>query len=215
VLAEHRLVDAATTHADRPRHVARTLIATPFRCWEHRPMSGRPPNPYEFLPPLPAFSLRSIDVREAEPMPLDHVSSWRGAGGKDISPQLSWAGFPATTRSFVLTCLDPDAQSGSGFWHWAVANIPLSTTELPTGAGEPSGRLLPQGATQLRCDAGFPGYAGAAPPPEQPAHRYIFVIHALGAERLELPETASPAFLGLTLLEYALARASLTPIYGR
>ena len=123
-----------------------------------------PPNPYDFLPQVPEFSLTSTECTAGETLPMPHVSGLMGAGGEDRSPQLSWSGFPEGTKSFAVTCYDPDAPTASGFWHWAVANIPASVTELPSGAGDTDGSGLPDGAIQLRNDAGFAGYVGAAPP---------------------------------------------------
>ncbi len=110
-------------------------------------------NPYDNLPPAASFSLTSSDLREGEKLAMPQVSGVFGAGGQDVSPQLSWTGFPSGTKSFVVTMCDPEAPTVSGFWHWAVVNIPGDVTELPTGAGDESGSGLPQGAFQLPNDA--------------------------------------------------------------
>jgi len=136
-----------------------------------------------------------------------------GAGGSDTSPQLSWSGFPAETRSFAVTCYDPDAPTASGFWHWGVYNIPASVTELPAGAGDPDGSKLPAGAKMTRNDAGIRGYAGSAPPPGHGPHRYFFVVHALDVETLDLGDDPSNAFLGFNLFTHTLARAMIVPVY--
>src|SRR3978361_1341738 len=120
--------------------------------------------PYDNLPKLPLFTLTSESVTDGQPLANDQVSGIMGAGGSDISPQLSWSGFPEETRSFAVTVYDPDAPTASGFWHWAVANLPATVTELPSGAGDKDSPSLPDGALQLRNDGGFAGFVGAAPP---------------------------------------------------
>ena len=124
-----------------------------------------------------------------------------------------WSGFPQPTRSFAVTVLDPDAPTGSGFWHWAVANLPASVTQLPAGAGDPAGAGLPEPAIQLRNDGGTVGYLGAAPPAGHGRHRYFFVVHAVDVETLDLDPSATPAALGFNLFFHTLARAVLVPWY--
>jgi len=172
-------------------------------------------NPYENLPPAASFSLTSSDVRESEKLAMPHVSGIFGAGGQDISPRLSWSGFPSGTRSFVVTMYDPDAPVVSGFWHWAVVNIPGNVTLLPTGAGDESGSGLPQGAFQLPNDARMARYIGAAPPEGHGSHRYIFAVLALGAEKLEIDRGATPAYLMFNLYHGTLGRAFLEGWYER
>ena len=168
-----------------------------------------PPNPYDLLPQVPGFQLTSADVTDGAPLDEPQASGVMGAGGEDRSPQLSWSGFPEGTKSFAVTVFDPDAPTHSGFWHWAVANIPVSVTELPSGAGDRSGSGLPEGAVQLRNDAGFPGFVGAAPPAGHGPHRYFVTVHAVDVDRLDVPPDASCAFLGFTLFSHTLARAVL------
>ena len=130
-------------------------------------------NPYENLPPAASFSLTSSDLREGEKLAMPQVSGIFGAGGEDISPQLSWSGFPSGTQSFVVTMCDPEAPTVTGFWHWAVVNIPANVTELPAGAGDESGSGLPPGAFQLPNDARMARYCrrrAAAGPREAPLH---------------------------------------------
>ncbi|GFG55034.1 YbhB/YbcL family Raf kinase inhibitor-like protein [Mycolicibacterium agri] len=170
-----------------------------------------PYNPYDHLPKLPSFTLTSESVTDGQPLPNDQVSGIMGAGGKDISPQLSWSGFPEETRSFAVTVYDPDAPTASGFWHWAVANLPASVTELPAGAGD--GSELPGGAITLANDAAMKRYIGAAPPPGHGVHRYFIVVHAVGVEKLDLPENATPAFLGFNLFQQAVGRAIIHGTY--
>src|ERR1017187_4322001 len=153
-------------------------------------------NPYEELPSLPSFEVTSDDLVNGAILAKAQVSGLMGAGGSDTSPQLSWRDFPEGTRSFAVTVYDPDAPTVSGFWHWAVADIPVSTTSLDAGAGEEDGSGLPEGAVQLRNDASFAGYVGAAPPAGHGVHHYYVVVHAVDVESLELPDGASPAYLG-------------------
>ncbi|SFK71489.1 YbhB/YbcL family Raf kinase inhibitor-like protein [Geodermatophilus ruber] len=168
-----------------------------------------PPSPYDYLPEVPGFEVTSSDWSDGRPMPMPHVSGVMGAGGEDRSPQLSWSGFPAETRSFAVTVFDPDAPTHSGFWHWAVMNIPASVTELPPGAGSPEGDRLPAGAVQMRNDAGFAGYVGAAPPAGHGPHRYFVAVHALDTDDLGLPADAPTAQLGFNLFGHTLARGTL------
>ena len=168
-----------------------------------------PTDPYDALPKLPFFSLDSNSITNGQPLATPQISGIMGAGGQDVSPQLSWSGFPDQTRSFAVTVYDPDAPTLSGFWHWAVANLPADVTELPDDAG--NGGELPGGAVQLVNDAGMRRYVGAAPPPGHGVHRYYVAVHAVDVDKLDLPEDASPAFLGFNLFQHAIARAY---IYG-
>ena len=169
-------------------------------------------NPYDALPSVPSFTVTSADVSDGAPLGNDQVSGVFGAGGKDVSPQLGWSGFPAETKSFAVTVYDPDAPTASGFWHWAVADIPASVTELASGAGSEGG-TLPAGAVMLRNDGGFAGYVGAAPPAGHGPHRYFIVVHAVDVESLGVPPEATPAFLGFNLFSHTLARATLVGTY--
>jgi Raf kinase inhibitor-like YbhB/YbcL family protein len=169
-------------------------------------------NPYDALPQVPTFTVTSEDITHGESLHNDQVSEFFGAGGKDISPQLSWSGFPAETKSFAVTVFDPDAPTASGFWHWAVANIPVSTTSLSSGAGS-AGGTLPEGAINLRNDASFPGFVGAAPPAGHGPHRYFVVVHAVDVESLEVGEDATPSFLGFNLFFHTLGRATIVCTY--
>ncbi|GAA2577899.1 YbhB/YbcL family Raf kinase inhibitor-like protein [Winogradskya consettensis] len=164
------------------------------------------PDPYDILPPVPSFSVTSTDVTDGQR--LDELYTHTSAGGKNLSPQLAWSGFPAATRGFVVTCFDPDAPTGSGFWHWVVVNLPVSVTELPRGVDP-----LPEGAFTIRTDFGENGYGGAAPPPGDRPHRYVFAVHALDVDRLEVGEDATPAYVGFNLAFHTLARATIRPVY--
>lgn len=168
-------------------------------------------SPYDSLPKLPTFTLTSESVTDGQPLGNDQVSGIMGAGGSDVSPQLSWSGFPAETRSFAVTVYDPDAPTASGFWHWAVADLPASVTELPAGAGD--GSDLPGGAVTLANDASAKRYIGAAPPAGHGPHRYYIAVHALPVESLGLPEGATPAYLGFNLFGQAIARAVIHGTY--
>ncbi|QLY28374.1 YbhB/YbcL family Raf kinase inhibitor-like protein [Nocardia huaxiensis] len=166
-------------------------------------------NPYAALPQLPEFTLTSADISDGKPLAQDQVSALSVTPGRDISPQLSWSGFPEGTKSFAVTVYDPDAPTASGFWHWVVANIPVTTTSLETGGSV----SLPAGAVTLRNDAGKNEYTGAFPPAGHGAHRYFVVVHAVGVERLEVDENASPAYLGFNLFLNAIGRATLIGTY--
>ncbi|HZZ50984.1 MAG TPA: YbhB/YbcL family Raf kinase inhibitor-like protein [Pseudonocardia sp.] len=178
--------------------------------------ASRPPGPNDFLPEVPSFSLTSTDTTDGGTLTESQLSGAFGVpGGKDISPQLSWSGAPEGTKSYAVTCFDPDAPTGSGFWHWAVANIPANVTELASGAGTPDSGAVPDGALTLANDGGMRGFVGAAPPPGHGEHRYYFTVHAVDVDALELPDSASPAFLGFNLFSHTLGRATLTAVYGR
>ena len=170
-------------------------------------------DPYEHLPTVPSFSVTSTDCTDGGTLPKPHASGVMGAGGDDRSPQLSWSGFPEGTKSFAVTVFDPDAPTASGFWHWAVANIPASVTELPSGAGDKDAPTLPDGALQLRNDSGFAGYVGAAPPSGHGAHRYFVVVHAVDTESLDVGPDTTPAVLGFNLFFHTLARATMVVTY--
>lgn len=166
-------------------------------------------DPLARLPVVPAFVLTSTDVTDGGPLPLAQMSAAMGVpGGQDRSPQLSWSGAPAQTASFALTAYDPDAPTGAGLWHWAVVDIPGSTTQLAAGAGE-SDADLPVGAFHLPNDVRLRRYAGAAPPLGDGPHRYVFVLSALSVPTLGIAPDATPSFLGFAILPNLLARAVL------
>ncbi|TAM67373.1 YbhB/YbcL family Raf kinase inhibitor-like protein [Mycobacterium sp.] len=169
------------------------------------------PDPYALLPKLPTFTLTSRSLTDGGTLAKPQVSGIMGAGGEDVSPQLSWSGFPEGTRSFAVTVYDPDAPTASGFWHWAVANLPADVTELAEGAGD--GSNLPGDALTLVNDAGLRRYLGAAPPAGHGPHRYYIAVHAVDTGKLDLPEDASPAFLGFNLFQHAIARAVIHATY--
>ena len=162
------------------------------------------------LPEVPSFALTSPDFEDGGELPTSARSGIMGAGGEDRSPELRWSGAPAGTKSFVLTTYDPDAPTGSGFWHWVVVDIPGTATSLPANAGDPEAGLLPTGAKHLNMEAGYPRFVGAAPPSGHGAHRYFFTLSALDVDHLEVEDGASPAIVGFTLRDHIIGRAQLT-----
>ncbi len=158
------------------------------------------------------FQLSSPDMSPNQPLAAEFVFNGFGCQGGNQSPALRWNTPPAGTRSLAITVYDPDAPTGSGWWHWQVVNLPASTRELPRNASV-SG--LPAGAVQTRTDFGQPGYGGACPPPGHGRHRYQFTVWALSSEQLPLNAEASGAMTGYMLRQHALGQASLTVKYAR
>jgi Raf kinase inhibitor-like YbhB/YbcL family protein len=158
------------------------------------------------------FRVTSEAFHDGGRLPDAQVFDGMGYTGANLSPALVWEDPPQGTKSFVLTCYDPDAPTGSGWWHWVVANLPADCRALPEGAGSGKGGL-PEGAIQTRTDFGAPGYGGAAPPPG-PAHRYIFTVHALKVDRIDVDESASGAMVGFNVYGNTLGSASTTALYG-
>ncbi|CAJ58716.1 Raf kinase inhibitor homologous protein [Frankia alni ACN14a] len=155
--------------------------------------------------------MTSTDLVDGGVLPLDHV--YTDAGGANLSPQLSWSGHPAGTESFVVTAYDPDAPTGSGFWHWVLVDIPGSVTQLPRGAGGGAFTGLPGGAYHVRTDWGTKEYGGAAPPQGDVPHRYVFTVHAVDVPKLGINDEVSPAVVGFNLAFHTLARAVLRVTY--
>jgi Raf kinase inhibitor-like YbhB/YbcL family protein len=160
------------------------------------------------------FTLTSTDLTNGGTIASAQVFNEFGCKGGNVSPALAWNGAPADTRSFALLVHDPDAPTGSGWWHWVVYNIPPTATSLPAGAGDTKKSLMPAGAVQGRNDYGSVGYGGPCPPPGQP-HHYHFRLYALKVPKLEVPADASPAMIGFNARAHALAVAELMGLYGR
>jgi Raf kinase inhibitor-like YbhB/YbcL family protein len=160
------------------------------------------------------LTVTSPDVKEGAMITTKQVYKGFGCSGENVSPSLAWKGAPAGTRSFAVTMYDPDAPTGSGWWHWVVYNLPASATSLPAGAGDPAKKLMPAGATQGRTDFGAAGYGGPCPPPGSP-HRYIFTVFALKTDKIDVPTDATAAMIGFNLNAHKLASATLTAKYGR
>lgn len=161
-----------------------------------------------------SFTLTSSDIKSGQYMAKAHEYTGFGCTGDNLSPQLSWHGAPEGTRAYAVFAYDPDAPTGSGWWHWQVVNLPASTTSLPTGAGSNAKNNLPVGATQIENDYGEPAFGGACPPVGDGAHRYRFTVFAL-SKKLELPTGASGALTGYMVNAHSLASASIETLYKR
>ena len=170
------------------------------------------PDPYDYLPAVPSFTVESDDITTGQMLAMTFVHG--SAGGDDLSPQLRWSGAPAGTQGYLVTCFDPDAPTESGFWHWSLVDIPASVTELPRGAGAPDGSGLPPGAFQVRNDYGTVGYGGAAPPQGDRAHRYLFAVHALDTPKLGPDTSANATQIAFNAIFHVLGRAVLRPVWG-
>jgi Raf kinase inhibitor-like YbhB/YbcL family protein len=164
-------------------------------------MSDRDYDPYARLDPVPSFPLTSDDITDGEPLPAALYGT--DVGGEDRSPQLTWSDPPAGTQSFAVTMYDPDAPTGSGFWHWAVADVPAGTTSLAGGEAAPAGSVV------LRNELREPGFIGANPPQGTGVHRYFVVVHAVDVPSLGLDPDVTPAVLGFNLHFHTLGRAIL------
>jgi len=178
-------------------------------------MPERPPLPYDYLPKVPSFTVTSNDMADGQKLSEPQVYNGFGVSGGNVSPHLRWQGAPAETRSYAVTCYDPDAPTGSGFWHWVLYDIPADVTELPAGAGSGTMDGLPKGASHVRNDFGSKDFGGAAPPEGHGDHRYVFAVHALGTDHLDINSDVSPAIVGFMTTSNTLARAVMVPVYGR
>lgn len=172
------------------------------------------PDPYSFLPPVPAFTVTSTDVTDGQQMGQAQLFDGMGVGGGNQSPALRWHGFPDTTKSFVVTCFDPDAPIPGGFWHWILVDVPGTVTELATDAGRRGGSGVPAGAFHVANDMGERAYGGAAPPPGDRPHRYYFVVHAVDTDKLGVDDTVSAAVVSFNLAFHTVGRAIITPTFA-
>jgi len=164
------------------------------------------------------FTLESNSFKDGDYLAADHILSKNygfGCAGANKSPHLAWLDPPDGTKSFAMTMFDPDAPTGSGFWHWVVINIPLSTRELVLDAGSSGGANLPVGALQTRTDFGAPGYGGPCPPEGDHPHRYLFTVHAVSMADLPVGEDTSAAIIGFQLHMNAISKASLMGLCRR
>jgi Raf kinase inhibitor-like YbhB/YbcL family protein len=163
------------------------------------------------------LTLTSPDIKEGASISNEQVLSGFGCKGNNASPALSWSGAPATTKSFAISMFDPDAPTGSGFWHWVIFNIPPNVTSLPKGAGDIKKRLMPKGAIQSRTDLGSDGYGGPCPPAGDQPHHYQITVFAVDVDKLPFAKNhnASAAMVGFDLHFHTLAKATLTGVYGR
>ncbi len=164
---------------------------------------------------MSTFTLSSPDIPSGGSVPQHFEFDGFGCSGRNESPLLRWSGAPEGTKSFALNVYDPDAPTGSGFWHWYVIDLPAEVQELAANAGAAGGAGLPAGARQIRNDYGSYAWGGVCPPPGDKPHRYIFTVHALGVERIDVPDDAPAALTGFMVNANTLAKASFTATYGR
>ena len=163
------------------------------------------------------FKVTSNSFKDGDYLGMAHVGSADhgfGCAGENKSPHLTWSGAPAGTKSFAVTCYDPDAPTGSGFWHWLVVNIPANVTELALGAGSKGG-TLPAGSLQTRTDYGFAGYGGPCPPEGDHPHRYLFTVFAVGVDSLPVKADTPAAQIGFNLHFNTLAKAAIMGLFRR
>jgi Raf kinase inhibitor-like YbhB/YbcL family protein len=164
-----------------------------------------------------SMSVTSAEVKEGGTIANEQVFKGFGCTGNNISPSLSWSGAPGATKSFAVSIYDPDAPTGSGWWHWVVFNIPASVASLPKGAGDTKSKSMPKGAIQSRTDFGADGYGGPCPPPGDKPHHYQITVFAVDVDKLPdaKDDMASAALVGFDLHFHTLAKATLTATYGR
>ena len=163
----------------------------------------------------PVFQLSSTDIAPDSEIPSEFLYNGFGCTGTNMSPALSWSGAPEGTNSFAITVFDPDAPTGSGWWHWIVYDISPKVTELKTGAGVLRSLMMPVGAKVGTSDYGTKAYGGPCPPKGHGVHHYVFTVFALTVETLDVPDDASAALIGFNLHGNMLAKASFTALYSR
>ena len=161
------------------------------------------------------FTLTSPTIKPGATLADAQVFNGFGCSGKNVSPELKWSGAPAGTKSFAVTVYDPDAPTGSGWWHWVVYNLPADSAGLAEGAGAADGKGLPAGAVQGRTDFGAHAFGGACPPQGDKPHRYVFTVYALKTDKLDVPADASAALIGFMIHANKLGSATFTAKYGR
>lgn len=164
------------------------------------------------MPARAEMVLASTDIQDGQMLPMAQVFNSFGCTGENKSPQLSWTGVPENAKSLALTVYDPDAPTGSGWWHWVAFNIPVSVSALDTAASKSA---MPEGSIESMTDFGSTGFGGACPPEGDKPHRYIFTLHALDVEKLDLDDKASGAMVGYYLNNHSIEKASITATYGR
>ncbi|XPF94357.1 YbhB/YbcL family Raf kinase inhibitor-like protein [Colwellia sp. RE-S-Sl-9] len=162
-----------------------------------------------------SFTLTSKDITAGVLMNKTQVFNGFGCTGSNLSPQLKWSNAPKDTKSFAITVYDPDAPTGSGWWHWQIVNIPVTVTELATDAGNTKTNKAPKGSMQIKSDFGSRGFGGACPPEGHGVHRYQFTVHALSVEKLELPEDASGALAGYMINANTIETSTIEALYKR
>ena len=162
-----------------------------------------------------AFSLESAEVKPGATIADAQVYKGFGCTGGNVSPSLAWKNAPAGTQSFAVTVYDPDAPTGSGWWHWVVFNLPADTKSLPAGAGDPAANKMPAGAVQSRTDFGTPGYGGPCPPQGDKPHRYVFTVYALKTAKLDADANAPGAMIGFMIHANTIGKATFMAKYGR
>ncbi len=162
-----------------------------------------------------SLTLTSQDIAQGEFMPKAQEFNGFGCSGGDLSPHLKWSNAPQGTKSFAITAYDPDAPTGSGWWHWQVVNIPMTVREIAAGTGSTASNIAPTGSEQIENDYGSRGFGGACPPEGHGVHHYRFTIHALSVEKLELPEGASGALAGYMINANTIETSTIESLYQR
>ena len=164
---------------------------------------------------MTSFTLTSPDIPAGGSVPAHFEFDGFGCSGRNESPVLRWSHPPQGTLSLALTVFDPDAPTASGWWHWLVVDVPVGCTGLEANAGVRGGAGLPTGARQIRNDYGVLSWGGLCPPPGDKPHRYIFTVHALSVDRLDIPDDATAGLASFMINANTLATASFTSTYGR